>query len=106
MALIQRDTPYPHWEFSDPSSGDLLRIVPERGGLISGWRCAGHEVVYLDLERFLDPAQSVRGGFPVLAHGSPGGWSWRAAAVGRNPRNIQGLPLLVPVAHRFGETGG
>jgi galactose mutarotase-like enzyme len=66
MPLIQRETPYPHWEFRDPDSDDLLRVVPERGGLISGWRCAGHEVVYLDLERFLDPAQSVRGGFPVL----------------------------------------
>ena len=66
MTLIQLETPYPHWEFSNPVSGDLLRVVPERGGLISGWRCAGHEVVYLDLERFLDPAQSVRGGFPVL----------------------------------------
>ena len=66
MALIQRDAPYPHWEFSDATSGDLLRVVPERGGLISGWRCAGREVVYLDLERFLDPNQSVRGGFPVL----------------------------------------
>jgi galactose mutarotase-like enzyme len=41
-------------------------LVPERGGLISGWRCGDREVVYLDLERFLDPAQSVRGGFPVL----------------------------------------
>lgn len=66
MPLIQRDTPYPHWEFSDPTSGDLLRLVPERGGLISGWCCGGQEVVYLDLERFLDPTQSVRGGFPVL----------------------------------------
>jgi galactose mutarotase-like enzyme len=66
MPLIQRDTPYPHWEFSDASSGDLLRLVPERGGLISGWRCGDREVVYLDLERFLDPTQSVRGGFPVL----------------------------------------
>lgn len=66
MPLIQRSSPYPHWEFSDPASGDLLRLVPERGGLISGWRCGGHEVVYLDLERFLDPAQSVRGGIPVL----------------------------------------
>jgi len=66
MALIQRQMPYPHWEFSDPASGDLVRVVPERGGLISGWSCSGHELVYLDLERFLDPAQSVRGGFPVL----------------------------------------
>ncbi|MEB3276837.1 MAG: galactose mutarotase [Cyanobacteriota bacterium] len=66
MPLIQRDAPYPHWEFSDPASGDLLRLVPERGGLITGWRSGGHEVVYLDLDRFLDPAQSVRGGVPVL----------------------------------------
>lgn len=66
MPLIQRDAPYPHWEFSDAASGDLLRVVPERGGLISGWRCGDREVMYLDLERFLDPAQSVRGGFPVL----------------------------------------
>lgn len=66
MPLIQRESPYPHWEFSDPGSGDLLRLVPERGGLISGWRCDGREVVYLDEARFLDPAQSVRGGFPVL----------------------------------------
>jgi galactose mutarotase-like enzyme len=66
MPLIQRNTPHPHWEFSDPGSGDLLRLVPERGGLISGWRCGDREVVYLDLERFLDPTQSVRGGVPVL----------------------------------------
>jgi len=66
MPLIQRNEPYLHWEFSDPASGDLLRLVPERGGLISGWRCGDREVVYLDQERFLDPAQSVRGGFPVL----------------------------------------
>jgi len=66
MALLQRDTPYPHWEFSDEASGDLFRVVPERGGLISGWRSGSHEVVYLDEARFLDPSQSVRGGFPVL----------------------------------------
>ena len=66
MPLIQRNEPYPHWEFSEASSGDLMRLVPERGGLISGWRCGDREVVYLDLERFLDPSQSVRGGFPVL----------------------------------------
>ena len=66
MPLIKRESPYPHWEFSDPGSGDLLRLVPERGGLISGWRCGDREVVYLDEARFLDPAQSVRGGFPVL----------------------------------------
>lgn len=64
MALVHRDTPYPHWEFAS-DSGDLLRVVPERGGLVTGWRCNGKELIYLDLERFLDPTQSVRGGIPL-----------------------------------------
>jgi galactose mutarotase-like enzyme len=66
MVLIQREAPYPHWEFRDSGSGDLLRVVPERGGLISGWCCGGRERLYLDLERFGDPTRSVRGGMPVL----------------------------------------
>ena len=74
MALIRRDSPYPHWEFQgsdpdphgDPAGADLLRIVPERGGLVTGWRCAGEEILYFDAERFADPAKSVRGGIPVL----------------------------------------
>jgi galactose mutarotase-like enzyme len=65
MTLDYRSTPYPHWEFSN-AEGDQLRMVPERGGLVTGWRCDGRELLYLDLERFLDPAQSVRGGVPVL----------------------------------------
>jgi len=66
MDLTQRNSPYPHWEFSDPVSGDLLRVVPERGGLISGWCSQDRELLYFDAERFADPALSVRGGIPVL----------------------------------------
>ena len=66
MPLIQRSTPYAHWEFSDPASGDQLRLVPERGGLVTGWRCSGREMLYFDQERFLDRSKSVRGGIPVL----------------------------------------
>jgi galactose mutarotase-like enzyme len=76
MVLVQRKTPYTHWEYSDPISGDLLRVVPERGGLISGWCSGGRERLYLDLERFADPTLSVRGGIPVLfpiCGGLPGG---------------------------------
>lgn len=58
--------PYPHWLFRDPASGDSLRLVPERGGLVTGWNCGGREMLYLDAERFADPALSVRGGIPVL----------------------------------------
>lgn len=57
--------PYPHWCFQ-AASGDQLRLVPERGGLVSGWRCGGVERLYFDAARFSDPALSVRGGIPVL----------------------------------------
>ena len=66
MPLIQRSSPYPHWEFSVPGGSDLLRVVPERGGLVTGWRCSGREMLYFDQERFLDTSKSVRGGIPVL----------------------------------------
>ena len=66
MALALRSDPYAHWQFQHPVSGDVLRVVPERGGLVTGWRCADQELLYFDAERFRDPSLSVRGGIPVL----------------------------------------
>ena len=66
MSLIKKDLPYPHWEFLDVHSGDRLRIVPERGGLITEWRCKGREILYFDLERFRQQEKSIRGGIPIL----------------------------------------
>jgi galactose mutarotase-like enzyme len=66
MPLRPCPEPWPHWVWMDPRSGDELRLVPERGGLVSGWRCGGREILYLDAARFADPALSVRGGIPVL----------------------------------------
>jgi hypothetical protein len=57
--------PYRHWLFTS-AHGDQLRVVPERGGLVTGWACGGRERLYLDQQRFADPANSVRGGIPVL----------------------------------------
>jgi galactose mutarotase-like enzyme len=56
---------YSHWCFT-AASGDQLRVVPERGGLVTGWKADGQERLYFDHERFVDPAKSVRGGIPVL----------------------------------------
>jgi Galactose mutarotase and related enzymes len=66
MPLIQRLLPYPHWEFTTPGGEQALRLVPERGGLVTGWRAQGQELLYLDQQRFADPSLSVRGGIPVL----------------------------------------
>ena len=66
MTLTQQSAPYAHWDFVHPSSGDRLRIIPERGGLVSGWCCGGREILYFDQDRYADPSKSIRGGIPVL----------------------------------------
>ena len=66
MTLTQQTAPYAHWEYVHPETGDRLRIIPERGGIVSEWRCGEREVLYFDQERYADPAKSIRGGIPVL----------------------------------------
>lgn len=66
MSLQRREDPWPHWWCGDASGANGLRLVPERGGLVAGWRCGGRELLYLDADRFADPGLSVRGGIPVL----------------------------------------
>lgn len=64
-SLQQHSEPYPHWSLTT-ATGDELRIVPERGGLVTGWRSGGEDWLYFDVERYADPTQSIRGGIPVL----------------------------------------
>jgi galactose mutarotase-like enzyme len=66
MSLSQQSAPYVHWEYIHPETGDRLRIVPERGGIVTEWRCGDREVLYFDQERYADPTKSIRGGIPVL----------------------------------------
>ncbi len=66
MPLTFQQLPYEHWEYLDIPSGDRLRIVPERGGLITEWRCNDSEILYFDSERFQQSNKSVRGGIPIL----------------------------------------
>ncbi len=66
VSFEQKTNPYPHWEYSNPECDSLIRIVPERGGLITEWLSEGKELLYFDLERFLDKDKSVRGGIPIL----------------------------------------
>ena len=66
LSFKQKISPYPHWEYSNPEFDSLIRIVPERGGLITEWRSEGKELLYFDFERFMDKDKSVRGGIPIL----------------------------------------
>ena len=66
VSFEKKTHPYPHWEYSNTEYDSLIRIVPERGGLITEWRSEGKDLLYFDLERFLDEDKSVRGGIPIL----------------------------------------
>ena len=66
VSFVKKITPYHHWEYSNSEYDSLIKIVPERGGLITEWISKGKELLYFDLERFLDKEKSVRGGIPIL----------------------------------------
>ena len=66
VSFVKKITPYHHWEYSNSEYDSLIKIVPERGGLITEWRSKGKDLLYFDLERFLDKEKSVRGGIPIL----------------------------------------
>ena len=66
MTLTQQTAPYAHWEYIHPQQAIVCGSFPERGGIVSEWRCGERGVLYFDQERYADPAKSIRGGIPVL----------------------------------------
>jgi hypothetical protein len=70
MTLTREATPYPHWCYTHPTSGDSLRQVPERGGLVTGWHSGGREWLHLDEARFADPSPWCASS-PGVAPGAP-----------------------------------
>ncbi len=65
-SFLKKDLPYQHWEYINIETRDSLRIVPERGGIVTSWICKGKEIFYLDELRFNQPQKSIRGGMPIL----------------------------------------
>ena len=53
VTFLKKDFPYSHWQIIEVDTGDYVCIVPERGGLITEWYCNGREILYFDLERYL-----------------------------------------------------
>jgi galactose mutarotase-like enzyme len=64
IALQQNQ--YDTYILSDDSAGSRMEVVPERGGIITQWDIKDTSLLYLDAQRFTDPALSVRGGIPIL----------------------------------------
>ena len=66
ISFAKKTSPYPHWEYSNPEYDSSIKIVPERGGLITEWISEGKDILYFDSKRFMDKDKSVRGGIPIL----------------------------------------
>ncbi|WP_269621936.1 galactose mutarotase [Prochlorococcus marinus] len=66
LTLAKKYLPYQHWEIRNVETDDSLKIVPDRGGLITSWICNDREMLYFDEPRFKDASKSVRGGIPIL----------------------------------------
>ena len=51
---------------TDDEAGSTVSLVPARGAIVTRFRAAGRELLYLDEATLHDPAKNVRGGIPVL----------------------------------------
>jgi galactose mutarotase-like enzyme len=57
---------YSIYELKDANTDSLVRICPERGGIVISCRLHGQELLYFDRETFQNPQSNIRGGIPVL----------------------------------------
>ncbi len=66
FAIATEERQYRTYVLSDQTSGASVEVVPERGGIITRWQMQGKDLLYMDHERYTNPALSVRGGIPIL----------------------------------------
>jgi galactose mutarotase-like enzyme len=66
FTISAQDDLYPTYVLADTDSDSSVKIVPDRGAIVTSWRVNDRELLYLDRQRFADPNLSVRGGIPIL----------------------------------------
>lgn len=66
FAIAQKEDLFLTYVLSDSEHQAELEVVPQRGGIVTQWRIADHDILYLDKERFANPDLSIRGGIPIL----------------------------------------
>lgn len=54
------------YELSNSELGSWLKVVPERGGIITSYGVNGEEVLFLNKETLYDSEKNIRGGIPIL----------------------------------------
>jgi galactose mutarotase-like enzyme len=66
FAISVKQQQYKTYLLTDSAAESVLEVVPERGGIVTGWTVQGRDILYMDRERFAHPELSVRGGIPIL----------------------------------------
>ncbi|WP_413307712.1 aldose epimerase [Bacillus sp. 1P10SD] len=54
------------YELSNSELGSWLKVVPERGGIITNYGVNGEEILFLNKETLYDFKKNIRGGIPIL----------------------------------------
>lgn len=60
------DNQYKIYELIDTEKGSYVKVVPQRGGIVTGFGINGQETLYMDEDTFYDSSKYVRGGNPIL----------------------------------------
>ena len=66
FTISQEQRQYLTYILTDEAAKTQIEVVPERGGIITRWRQANQEILYLDQARYADPTKTIRGGVPIL----------------------------------------
>ncbi len=66
FTISQEQRQYLTYILTDEAAKTQIEVVPERGGIITRWRSADREILYLDEARYTDPTKTIRGGVPIL----------------------------------------
>jgi galactose mutarotase-like enzyme len=61
-----QDNKFTVYELANPDSSSWLKVIPERGGIITGFGVHGEELLFLNRETVDDPEKNIRGGIPIL----------------------------------------
>jgi galactose mutarotase-like enzyme len=61
-----QDNKFKVYELANSDSSSWLKVVPERGGIITGFGVLGEELLFLNKETVVDPEKNIRGGIPIL----------------------------------------
>lgn len=57
---------YQIYEMIDTKSNSCVKIAPERGGIVTGFKSNGQELLYIDVDTFTNIDTKVKGGIPIL----------------------------------------